>query len=182
MEEKEEMRDRNYLMVGKQSFDSSHEVANLIHYVTRTGNCKKNVEDCICYGGHGVSISDSIELAIEQFKGIYGAYKAPRKGCRRQAYHEQMEIPYEYARRMSPEVMDDLAYWLSYHYWNRRYPVIYAVHGPGKSGRHFHIHFVVSMVSCRTGKKFDTSGKENRLRMQLFNRLMEAFAEARGLR
>ena len=52
------MRDRNYLLVGKQSFDSSHEVANLIHYVTRTGNCKKNVEDCICYGGHGVSISD----------------------------------------------------------------------------------------------------------------------------
>ncbi len=71
MEEKKQMGDRNYLLVGKQSFDSDHEVANLIHYVTRTGNCKKNVEDCLCYGGHGVSISRSVELAIEQFKAIY---------------------------------------------------------------------------------------------------------------
>ena len=175
------MRDSNYLLVGKQSFDSDHEVANLIHYVTRTGNCKKNLSDCICYGGHGVSISRSVELVIEQFIAVYDLYLAPRKGCKRRAYHEQMEIPYEYARQMNPEDMGELAYRLSYYYWNRRHQVIYAVHGPGKSGRHYHIHFVVNMISCRTGKKFDTTGKENRTRMQLFNRLMEAFVKERGL-
>ena len=176
-----QVKGQTRLIANEQSFDSRGEVAKLIHYVTGTGPRSQDKRDCICYGGHGVSVSQSVELAIQQFEGVYRMYQGSRKSYARRVYHEHIEIPYEYARRMSVKEMDDLAYQLSSHYWNDRYQVVYGVHGPGKSGKHFHIHFAVNMVNSRTGKKFDTSGEKNRIRSCLFNRYMKSFMEARRL-
>ena len=45
------------LIIPIQSFDSYKEVANLIHYITRTGKQIARANELVSYGGHGVSVS-----------------------------------------------------------------------------------------------------------------------------
>ena len=45
------------LIIPNQSFDSYKEVANLIHYITRTGKQIERANELVSYGGHGIMVS-----------------------------------------------------------------------------------------------------------------------------
>lgn len=168
------------LIIPIQSFDSYKEVANLIHYITRTGKQIARANELVSYGGHGVSVSGSIEGVIEEFNQVYSWYKPLRNGCNRHIFHEYVTLSKEYADLMSEMDLDELGYQLSSHYWNRGFQVVYGVHRPDQETGHFHVHFAVNAVSRRTGKKWRADGEENQYRCDLFNRLADAFLKEKS--
>lgn len=173
--------EKNGLIIKKQEFDSYQETEKLIRYITRTRKCDGEDNVCIAYGGHGVSISRSVEEAIRQFNMVFSVYEPPRKGCNRHVFHEFYKIRDEYARVLSYEEMDELAYRLSGLYWDLGFQVIYGVHRPDKESGYYHIHFAVNTVSKDRNIKWSPNGRDNQKRSRAFERITEEFVKERNM-
>lgn len=185
MQSNELRPDEMRVIMPRQSFTSYRQAENLIRYITRTRKNEEHSDDCIACGGHGVSISYSIQSAIDQFNQVYATAgdkqtKNMKQKKNRHVSHEYYMIHDAYAAVLSREEMNELAYRLSEYYWTLGYQVIYGVHQPDETVKHYHIHFAVNMVNCSGGRRWSARGSENLVRSRWFNIVTERFMREKG--
>ncbi|MDO4330510.1 MAG: relaxase/mobilization nuclease domain-containing protein, partial [Lachnospiraceae bacterium] len=125
----------------KNNYRNDDAVEKVIRYVF---DCKKTPNAII--GALGATITDT-DLMINQFLKVQEYYHK-RKGKR--IIHFYISFSNEEMERFILEDYRQIGYYIA-DYFSDEYQVAFALH---ENTTHYHIHFVVNPVNCKTGKKY----------------------------
>lgn len=162
------------IMANKGHYQNSKAVDNVIHYITRTRANEKRNNSLISYGGKGVGNYLTPDEIIRQIHYVQKIYRIDARAGRR-VYHEFFLIDDKEFDSMNRRIdfVEQFATECCFVYYNMGFQVVYAIHV--EKNKKLHIHFCISTINYRTGRKWHSNFNELKTREMLFNSIMAKY-------
>ena len=162
----------------RSNYKNIYAVENVLRYILRARLNENRLQDLLAYGGKGIPICLSPNDIINQFLYVQNLYLInSRKGIR--IYHEVLSFTdWEYeSLGYDINQIYQIAMRCCDEYFNNGHQVVFAIHY--ESEKHLHIHFAISSINYKDGKKWRTSINQNNNRGDTFQNIINSYIATR---
>lgn len=159
------------IMANTGHYLNKNAVSNVVHYITRTRRDETKVQDLLGYGGIGVGVCASVEEIVQHICYVQEINRISVRGGRRM-YHEWFLIKDEeyWMLGNNIELVKKIAEECANLFFDAGFQVVYGIHW--QPDKRLHIHFGVSTINFRDGRKWHSSKKDLECRMVVFNEIL----------
>lgn len=146
-------------------------VHNVVQYITRTRKGETKEQDLLGYGAIGVGVYTSAEEIIRHICYVQELNRISARGGRRM-YHEWFLIKDEeyWMLGNNIELVKKIAWECASLFFVAGFQVVYGIHW--QPDKRLHIHFGVSTINIRDGRKWHSSKRDLEYRMEMFNKIL----------